>query len=483
MADSLIDHSQPTPSDSVASDSSHHTFGFDLEAVTAPYRNQSVLLTSAVLIGLNRENNEDGAVVLCRLNGGADGRPDGEQLIVVSDDALDIRMDQLFATVPCRAITVLTSRPGNAAAARRTWERQRALFDRGLVAIASVAIARGEAHCFLVSDLVQSHHNLGAGTRGYVTMTSLGRNGYFGNQLFQYAAVRLFALRHRLTAAFPSWDGQQLFGLDDPSCAGLGLPELAFKAFSDDERRLWEFDDPPINVDLWGYFQEIPGAWRRHRALLRRIFSLPMAHQRALDDWRQDVTRGGRRTLVAIHLRRKDYRRLQQDFPWFRVVPEAWYLTVLRAIWPTLRDPVLYVASDEPDIVRPCFAEFENVSPVFGEPADSLPEHVRDFEILRRADHVAICNSSFSRMAAILAQDSQRCFLPSFDAEAFEPYDPWRDAAFWARFERTAPTTTVTARSEPRLPESPAQAAIYFDVSDLLLYVRDHRAVSGIQRS
>jgi hypothetical protein len=45
-----------------------------------------------------------------------------------------------------------------------------------------------------------------------------------------------------------------------------------------------------------------------------------------------------------------------------------------------------------------------------------------------------MCNSSFSRMAAILADSAQKCFLPVFKTEGFVPYEPWLDCDFWARF-------------------------------------------------
>jgi hypothetical protein len=238
-----------------------------------------------------------------------------------------------------------------------------------------------------------------------------------------------------VTAAVPAWQGRELFNLDDPNCAGLALPQLSFQGFTDDDRALWEKDDPPIDVDLWGYFQEIPGCWQRHRPLLRRMFQLSVEHQNAIDAWHADVTHCGRRTLVAVHVRRGDYRNLQlKDAPWFRLAPEDWYLAWLRAIWPTLGDPLLFVATDEPEAILPAFREFETISATFSTTAPPLPDHVRDFEILRRADYLAICNSSFSRMAAILARSSQRCFLPSFQMQGFIPYEPWLDRAFWVRF-------------------------------------------------
>ncbi len=334
-----------------------------------------------------------------------------------------------------RAVAILLSQDLSEAMDGTIWKLQRILFDLGLVGIGCVQIAAGEVRCFVSSEAVRSAHSLGVGSRGRVTVSSLGKNGRFANQLFQYAFVKLYALRHGLSAATPAWEGSQLFGLDDPSCAGLDLPELRFSAFSQDDQVLWKMAEPPVDVDLWGYFQEIPECWQKHRPLLRRMFLLSAEHQSTFDDWRHEVTHAGRRTLVAIHVRRGDYRELQQpNWPWFRLVPEEWYIAWLRALWPSLHDPVLYVATDEPDAILPLFREFETIPTTLGPRIPAIPEHVRDFEILRQADYLAICNSSFSRMAAILASPMQKCFCPSIQTESFEPYEPWMDRNFWIRF-------------------------------------------------
>jgi hypothetical protein len=333
-----------------------------------------------------------------------------------------------------RAVVILSSQDSSQLTDGNVWKLQRTLFDRGLVGIGSVHIAAGEARCFLASDAVRSLGRLGAGSRGQVSMSSLGGDG-FANQLFQYAFIRLYALRHGVTAAVPAWLGKYLFALDDPSCADLALPQLRFPPFVNDERALWDMEEPPIDVDLSGYFQEIPECWRRHRPILRRMFQLCVEHQCAIDAWQSKVTRSGRRTLVAVHVRRGDYRTQPPNVAqWFRMIPEDWYLAWLRAIWPTLRDPLLFVATDEPDVIRPVFKEFETISATFGGIAQILPDHNRDFELLRRADYLAICNSSFSRMAAILAHSTQKCFVPSFQTKGFIPYEPWIDDGFWARF-------------------------------------------------
>jgi glycosyltransferase involved in cell wall biosynthesis len=373
---------------------------------------------------------------------------------------------------------------------------RRGLFDRGLICIGSVQVAGCTALCFLTSAAVRSLRHCHVGSNGHVSISELVNNAGFANQLFRYAYVKLYALRHGVIPAFPAWDGDQLFGLEDESCAHLKFRRLTFNGFTDHHLLLWAEDHPPIDIDLNGYFQELPRCWQRHRPLLRHLFELAPEQRNAIDAWRHEVTAGGERTLVAIHVRRGDYRQLQlPDAPWFRLVPERWYLDWLRRIWPTLRDPLLFVATDEPDALLPEFAEFDPISASFDPLAQRLPPHVRDFEALRRADYLAICNSSFSRMAAILASSAQKCFLPSFQKECFVPYEPWIDAGFWERFQDA--WGAESAGSHSRLLGAVHDAidnsqqffktridaaTIYFDISDLLLYLLHHTTLSGIQR-
>ena len=89
--------------------------------------------------------------------------------------------------------------------------------------------------CFLASEALIHMPTPEIASRGDVTMTSLGRNGGFGNQLFQYAYVKLYALRHGLTAKFPYWQGRELYRLADPLCGGAALQQLSFNGFTDND--------------------------------------------------------------------------------------------------------------------------------------------------------------------------------------------------------------------------------------------------------
>ncbi len=131
----------------------------------------------------------------------------------------------------------------------------------------------------------------------------------------------------------------------------------------------------------------------------------------------------------------------------------------------------------------PVFQEFNPIPAAFGSIAQELPHHVSDFEVLRRADYVAICNSSFPRFAAILAPSTQKCFLPSFQTQSFLPYQPWMDPEFWPRFADAWSRTNLDGKQElPALAESTAPPTLFLEVSDLLLSLRHQTGLSGMQR-
>jgi capsular polysaccharide biosynthesis protein/glycosyltransferase involved in cell wall biosynthesis len=483
------------------------------QALLEPFRKQDFAIRSLTVVdacpdqgrplaarihGIDQDNASSPRVPASRPNSaeaGADGREGlerlrrraeetcgaaaGEDLLAAPAEILAEIMVSAGASISFRAVAAITTLEH---ALPEDTERtlRRGLFDDGLVCIGSVGLGRHKLTLFLASDAVRAKRYLHGGG-GRITMSSLGSNGRFANQLFQYAFMKLYALRHDARMAVPDWQGRKLFELEDPDSAGIELPRLAFEGFSKQEHELWRSPSPPVEVDFEGYFQEIPSCWQRHRQLLRTLFELPAADRHALDAWRGEVTENGRRTLVAVHLRRTDYR--VSILRWFRIIPEEWYLDWLKEIWPTLADPVLFVATDEPDTVLPQFAEFSPKSSV-DLAGLSLPDHVRDFEVLRRADYLAICNSSFSRMAAILGPDAQRCFLPSIQERRIVPYEPWDHNEFWQRFGDAARDRQGSniSRHEAAHRDESAGSSLLVDVTDLLSHLRSHSTVSGIQR-
>lgn len=139
--------------------------------------------------------------------------------------------------------------------------------------------------------------------------------------------------------------------------------------------------------------------------------------------------------MVACHVRRGDYTTFDpQGSSWFRTVPTDWFKTWIEAQRRGATKVVVYVATDDPDSVLP---ELKACSPLSAREAPAgitLAPEILDFEMLRRADHLAFVNSTFSRWAAFLAPDAQEGFAPNFEIAAIERYDAWSGSSFLQRY-------------------------------------------------
>lgn len=249
--------------------------------------------------------------------------------------------------------------------------------------------------------------------------TALGRNGRFGNQLLQYGTLRLYAVRHGLTLEVPPWLGRHLYDHDDP------LPGTALPRVTDAEAEsalAAALRGQPARLladhDVSGYFCGDTTALAPFKEEFRALFT-PGRHLRPYADSVLDRLRETGRTVLALHIRRG-------DFGWgrFWMAPVSWYLRWLEAVWPTLDDPLLYVATDDPAEVR-AFADYRPVTS--GDLAEPLAgaEFFTDFHVLCHADRVAISNSSFSFVATMLNRDADSFHRPDPTRRALVPYDPW----------------------------------------------------------
>lgn len=50
-----------------------------------------------------------------------------------------------------------------------------------------------------------------------ISASTLRKRGRFGNQVFQYAFLKIYSQRHQLRLETPDWIGKFLFGCNDPS--------------------------------------------------------------------------------------------------------------------------------------------------------------------------------------------------------------------------------------------------------------------------
>jgi hypothetical protein len=255
-----------------------------------------------------------------------------------------------------------------------------------------------------------------------ITMSTLGSNGRFGNQLFQYAFLKIYGKRHHLQVETPLWIGQYLFGHQDPPIT-RPLPMIRQYSYRLDLDYIANSQIPFKNVDFWGYFQYHTSYYAPEKEYFRSLFKpVPAIEARMGEVFNRLRAKG--KTLVGLHLRRGDYGTYGPNSTFF-IAPSEWYKEWLRGVWDTLDEPVLFIASDEPDKVLGDFAEFHPVTS--NDIGGCFPEasFYPDFYILSHCDLVAISNSSFS-FAACMLNEQGKLFVRPYPLESkLIPFDPW----------------------------------------------------------
>lgn len=270
--------------------------------------------------------------------------------------------------------------------------------------------------------------------RARVQMINLGSFGRFGNQLLQYAFVRFHADEHNLIAEFPDWIGRDLFDLDDPLPSAM-LPRVDEAEF-DLSDVLSRTGRSLAGHDVTGFFCGDTAAWRDRAAQFRALYTPGRKIRPFLDQaWRALESAG--KTVVAIHLRRGDF-----GYWKYWIAPVEWYLVWLRAIWPSLDKPVLYIATDDAAVL-PRFAEF---SPWDASRLDiRIPgaDFMIDHHVLRNADHVAISNSTFSFTAAMLNERALTFVRPHPDRRELVAFEPWASPVLVSPVSDSSETTAA----------------------------------------
>ncbi len=256
--------------------------------------------------------------------------------------------------------------------------------------------------------------------RGVITMRSLGELGRFGNQFFQYAFVRSYALRHQLDYELPPWIGQQLFGHFDPPLTRQ-WPQFYEKVAHDvDDTFIPHLQTPLRNVDVVGFFQYHMRYYAPQRDFIESLFR-PIAAIEQVCQRASARLRAMGDEVVALHLRRGDY-----GYSHFFIAPSAWYLSWLQEQRSRWQRPVIYVATDDEPAIRRDFAGLRIVTqrdlalgPL------PFPEFYLDFYLLSQANVVAISNSSFSFAACLLNRVATHFVRPVLPAQRLVPFDPW----------------------------------------------------------
>ena len=263
--------------------------------------------------------------------------------------------------------------------------------------------------------------------KSIVTMFTIGKNGRFANQIFQYAFLRIYAKNHDLRIATSEWIGQVIFGHNDESEIYTSH-QLSIVSDLDNGNEalalsmLPEAETPYTNVDFVGYFQYHTKYYYHHKDFFQSLFQ-PIPSIACQVELALERLRSFGKTIISIHLRRGDY----GSGIFFRA-PTQWYRDWLEGFWDTLEDPVLFIASDDIDDV---IADFADYMPITSKDLDidvetmQLLDFYLDFYLLSHCDVVAISNSSFSFAACMLNKISKFFFRPHLPSQKLIPFDPW----------------------------------------------------------
>ncbi|WP_376967271.1 hypothetical protein ABNQ39_35680 (plasmid) [Azospirillum sp. A26] len=255
--------------------------------------------------------------------------------------------------------------------------------------------------------------------RPRLTMASLGSYGRFAQTVNEYVAVRLYAEKYGMEFLTPDWVGHAFFSLDDPRLDPSVLPE--FQGWLQQRKDFARgFDDrvadPFRDRDLFlGGSPVNPMLTERRADILSWLTPRP-CWDRFLEPPVEALRRRGR-TLVAVHIRQTDW--WNRDY-----TPLSLYLDWLDGLWPTLEDPVLFVATDEPSVV-PEFARFDPVTPAdFPVRWEGL-EYLQDFHVMTRADILAISTGAFAATAAALNPSPRLLVHPEEGNRGLVPFKVW----------------------------------------------------------
>lgn len=259
-----------------------------------------------------------------------------------------------------------------------------------------------------------------------ICSSTLATHGRFAHNVLEYVLLRLYAEKFGYRLETPDWVGGYYFDLDDPRPAG-GLKPMHFGRRILNDLVTGRRDDPRPDVDILSplFLFEHREEWRGRVQSWLRPRPEWLGH---VDPVMQALKARGN-TVVALHIRRG-------DFVWFRytITETAWYVDWLKALWPTLDRPVLYIATDDPATIGD-FAEFAPVS--LGDLAKDGAvqpwtglEFLQDFHVLMNADVLGVsAQSGYSQLAALLNRNARLFVEPDAATRRIRPYSPWTSSS------------------------------------------------------
>tara|TARA_R110000824_G_scaffold196744_2_gene380032 strand:- start:1127 stop:1882 length:756 start_codon:yes stop_codon:yes gene_type:complete len=208
-----------------------------------------------------------------------------------------------------------------------------------------------------------------------ISMSCLGNYGRFGNQLFQYAFAKSYAMKNGYELQIPKdWIGRALFDIADPELRD------SFAATGLDQRI-----EDQHSIDLHGFYQ--------HQDFLNIMDSDTVRSFFKFKDVWVDMFPKVKPYYIACHLRRGDY----VNNPHFPVIHEKSYLDAVEKYGYSL-DDIIFVGEE---IKQPNDTRNYSSDKSFHGNIDFL----YDFFLLLNADVLFRSNSTFGWWGSFLSKN------------------------------------------------------------------------------
>ncbi len=279
-----------------------------------------------------------------------------------------------------------------------------------------------------------------------VTVSCLGKQGRWGNQVFQYCFVRSYSRRHNISYQVNPWVGQILCHIED-SPISTKLPKYN-EVFSmagghqnpDLNRQPWTHSIPPnshevIGKDFEGYAQFHTSYYLQHQRMLQRLFKPNPRIQHRLTPIEEKLAK---KNTIGLHLRRGDTGR---DI--FYLTPNEWYLQWLEKNWGRFDNPQLVIATETPSDVgvfsaySPLIVDdlldrslnkyplYRYLQPDLKDPTTESMDWFPDWYLLTQCDVMLIGESTFGFTAAMMSTRIKEFGQSKLSTQKFSLVDPW----------------------------------------------------------
>lgn len=270
--------------------------------------------------------------------------------------------------------------------------------------------------------------------RGILQNRTIGTMGRWGNQVFQYAALRVLAKRNDCDWQCAPWVGELITGRQDPRPDRV-LPILHEKDYTPNGDGIIQNMPVVRNVDVRGYFQ-----YRTDWYAPDRDFIFSLFDKASEDVWKRMYPPIKRLReigpVLGIHVRATDYGRGT-----FFISPWEWYEAFLekhagefKTIFVATEDRSFLdrirrfspITADDLNIERPAAWAGYNYLPHEARVSDPKQlDFYTDWELLRQCDAMLMPNSTFSFAAAWLSETCKQTCRANPDTRRFDPIDVW----------------------------------------------------------